>query len=180
LRRHGFAKNLLWLKDRRASPGTRQHGRLCAGAGGGRVAQPLTERFLDISGYQGLGSLEFKWDARARRFVIIEPTVGRTDWQEEIATLNGLNLALIAYCDELGLPAPPERAVAAAAWRESFLHLGRGAGVAMACRDGYWRTDDPLPAFAFVLDLAWQSAQRLVSKPLLERRRPPFRRRRIA
>jgi D-aspartate ligase len=142
--------------------------------------QPLTERFLDIAGYQGLGSLEFKWDELARRFVIIEPTVGRTDWQEEIATLNGLNLALIAYCDELGLPAPPERAVAAAAWRESFLHLGRGPGVAMPTRDGYWRADDPLPAFAFVLDLVWRSAQRLVSKALLERRRPPFRRRRIA
>ncbi len=38
--------------------------------------------------YEGLGSLEFKWDAQGRRFLIIEPTVGRTDMQEEIPTLN--------------------------------------------------------------------------------------------
>ncbi len=144
------------------------------------LLRPLTERFIDISQYQGLGSLEFKWDAQNRRFVVIEPTVGRTDWQEEIATLNGLNLPLIAYCDELGLPAPPQRAVAAAAWRESCLHIGRGAAVAMPVYDGYWRNDDPLPAFAFILDRARRRVRRLFTQPLLKRRRLPFRRRRIA
>jgi predicted ATP-grasp superfamily ATP-dependent carboligase len=142
--------------------------------------QPLTERFLEISQYQGLGSLEFKWDARARRFVIIEPTVGRTDWQEEIATLNGVNLALIAYCSELGLPTPAPRPVAPAAWRESFLHLGCTARLSMRTYDGYWRVEDPLPALAFCIDLACRSAHRLFTQPMLERRKPPFRRRRIA
>ncbi len=142
--------------------------------------RPLTEKFLAVSEYQGLGSLEFKWDARARRFVIVEPTVGRTDWQEEIATLNGLNLPLITYCDELGLPAPPERGADAVAWRESFLHVGRGSSVAMPTYDGYWRSDDPLPLFAFFLELASRSARRFFTRPLLERRKLPFRRRRIA
>jgi len=141
---------------------------------------PLTERFLDISQYEGLGSLEFKWDARARRFVIIEPTVGRTDWQEEIATLNGLNLALIAYCYELGLPPPQQRHVAATAWRESFLHLKRCARLSMRTCDGYWRADDPLPALAFCVDVACRSLHRFFAQPRLERRKPPFRRRRIA
>ncbi len=144
------------------------------------LLQPLTEKFLDVSEYEGLGSLEFKWDARARRFIIIEPTVGRTDWQEEIATLNGLNLPLIAYCDELGLPAPPDGRAAPAAWRESFLHFRRGSSAAMPIHDGYWRSDDPLPLCVFFLELASRSAHRLFTQPLLERRRPPFRRRRIA
>jgi D-aspartate ligase len=144
------------------------------------LLRPLTEKFLDLSHYEGLGSLEFKWDARARRFVIIEPTVGRTDWQEEIATLNGLNLPLIAYRYELGLPPPPQPAVSAAAWRESFVHLGRGAGLGLRAFDGYWRLDDPLPALAFCVDIAWRKTRRLLSRPLFERRKPPFRRRRIA
>jgi predicted ATP-grasp superfamily ATP-dependent carboligase len=144
------------------------------------LLRPLTEKLLDLSHYEGLGSLEFKWDAQARRFVIIEPTVGRTDWQEEIATLNGLNLPLIAYRYELGLPAPPQLAVSAVAWRESFVHLGRGAGLGLRAYDGYWRFDDPLPALAFGVDLAWRNARRVLSRPLFERRKPPFRRRRIA
>jgi predicted ATP-grasp superfamily ATP-dependent carboligase len=142
---------------------------------------PLTERFLDISQYQGLGSLEFKWDSRARRFVIIEPTVGRTDWQEEIATLNGLNLALIAYCHELGVTVPSERGGGgAAAWRESFLHLGSCAELGERIYDGYWRFDDPLPAVVFCVDVALRGVRRLFTRRVFERRKPPFRRRRIA
>jgi len=141
---------------------------------------PLTERFLDVSGYQGLGSLEFKWDSRARRFVIIEPTVGRTDWQEEIATLSGVNLPLIAYCHEVGLPNPAERATGAAAWRESLFYLRRCADVSERTYDGYWRGDDPLPAIAFFVDQIVRGSRRLLTRPLLERRKPPFRRRRIA
>jgi hypothetical protein len=144
------------------------------------LLRPLTEKFIDLAQYEGLGSLEFKWDARARRFVIIEPTVGRTDWQEEIATLNGVNLALIAYCYELGLPVPLPRATGAAAWRQSFLHLGRGSGLGMRTYDGYWRLDDPLPALAFCIDLAFRKARRLLTQPLVERRKAPFRKRRIA
>jgi D-aspartate ligase len=144
------------------------------------LLRPLTERFLEASRYDGLGSLEFKWHAATARFVIIEPTVGRTDWQEEIATLNGLNLALIAYRYELGLMAPHEPAVDPVAWRESFLHLRRRSGLGGRTRDGYWRIDDPLPALAFYVDVALRSVRRLFRRPTLERRKPPLRRRRIA
>jgi predicted ATP-grasp superfamily ATP-dependent carboligase len=141
---------------------------------------PLTEKFLDIAQYRGLGSLEFKWDSRGRRFVIIEPTVGRTDWQEEIATLNGVNLPLIAYCHELGLAVPAQRSVNAAAWRESIRHIARCVDLGERIYDGYFRVDDPLPAFVFCFNFAVRNVHRLFAQPLFERRKPPFRRRRIA
>jgi len=144
------------------------------------LLQPLTEKFIALTDYQGLGSVEFKWDSRTRRFVIIEPTVGRTDWQEEIATFNGVNLPLAAYCHELDLPLPAETAVNAAAWRESFLHLARCSELRESVYDGYWRFDDPLPALAFFGGLILRRSHRLFAHPLLERRKPPFRRRRIA
>jgi len=37
---------------------------------------------------------------------MVEPTIGRTDYQEEVATLNGINLPYAAYCSELELPFP--------------------------------------------------------------------------
>jgi D-aspartate ligase len=123
--------------------------------------RPLTEKFLDVSQYEGLGSLEFKWDPRGRRFVIIEPTVGRTDSQEEIATLNGLNLALIAYCYELGEPIPKQECVNAVAWRESFRSIRFRSRSGMHTYDGYWRVDDPLPALAYCIDLPVRAVRRL-------------------
>ncbi len=83
---------------------------------------------------------------------MVEPTVGRTDWQEEIATLCGVNIPLAAYRHELGLPAvPDEVSHAPTAWRATFvdrppLHL-RIARTRMV--DGYFRWDDPLPALKF-------------------------------
>ncbi len=94
--------------------------------------------------------------------------------------MNGVNLPLIAYCCELGLPAPPQRHVDTAAWRESFRHLGRCSELAVRAYDGYWRIDDPMPALAFCVEFARRSAPRLFARPVLERRKPPFRRRRIA
>ena len=144
------------------------------------LLRPVTEKFLDITGYRGLGSLEFKWDARRGCFVIIEPTVGRTDWQEEIATLNGVNLPLIAYCDELGLTAPAEETVDAAAWRHSLLHLGRATDIRERLYDGYFRLNDPLPGLAFSLDFALHCGRRLLSRQWSERRKAHSSKRRIA
>ena len=124
----------------------------CAAAPEAREAlEPMTEAFCDAVGYEGMGSVEYKWDSGARRFVIIEPTVGRTDWQEEIATLCGANIPLDAYRHELELPllarAPAARNVI---WRSSCLELLKvGAPklpAAAKLHDGYWRRDDPMPA----------------------------------
>jgi D-aspartate ligase len=142
------------------------------------MLRPLTEKFLDLSQYEGLGSLEYKWDPRRRRFVIIEPTVGRTDSQEEIATSNGLNLPLIAYRYELGLPIPERRQVNAVAWRESFRTIRVGSRVGTRIYDGYWRQNDPLPALAHGIDLAVRAGGRLTQR--LRPARLPFRRHRTA
>lgn len=123
--------------------------------------RPLTEKFLDVTQYEGLGSLEYKWDAGSRRFVIIEPTVGRTDLQEEIATLNGLNLPYIAYCDALGMPLPDQMQASPVAWRESFRSIRAGSGARMPTYDGHWRLDDPLPALAYCVDLLFRAIRRL-------------------
>jgi len=115
------------------------------------ILEPMTEAFLETVDYAGMGSMEYKWDRTNRRFVIIEPTVGRTDWQEEIATLCGVNIPLEAYRHELELPPEPrlrpstDRVV----WRASIWErlkterptLPRNAVI----YDGYWRLDDPMP-----------------------------------
>ncbi len=109
-----------------------------------------TRQFIDQVGYRGLGSLEFKQDATRNRLAIIEPTVGRTDWQSEIATLGGINLPLLLYRSELGDAPPPPPPQAPAAWRSSAGHrLARSGGTQVV--DGYFRWEDPLPAIYYYL-----------------------------
>lgn len=66
----------------------------------------LTERIWTRVGFKGLGSMEYKMRPDGGGPVIMEPTVGRTNYQNEIAVLNGVNIPLIAYCDLAGLPPP--------------------------------------------------------------------------
>jgi D-aspartate ligase len=114
--------------------------------------EALTERLIDEVGFFGIGSIEYKWHPEEKRFLIVEPTVGRTDWQEEIATLCGTNIPLAAYCNEAGLSLNPAASGARqVAWRET---IGCGwprnvCGRPMRMYDGYWRIDDPLPAVAY-------------------------------
>ena len=70
------------------------------------ILGPLTEAFFRQVGVTGIGGIEYKKDARTGAFLMIEPTVGRVDRQEEVATLNGVNIPLAAYCYELDLPMP--------------------------------------------------------------------------
>jgi predicted ATP-grasp superfamily ATP-dependent carboligase len=73
------------------------------------AAAALTEtttRFFREQGVVGLAGMEYKWRATTQEFVMIEPTIGRTDYQEEIATLNGVNLPLAAYRQALGRAVP--------------------------------------------------------------------------
>jgi D-aspartate ligase len=114
--------------------------------------EELTRSILERVDFVGFGSIEYKWDPASERFVIIEPTVGRTNWQEEIATLSGVNLPLAGYCYECGLPppiqTPPERPVV---WRASYLEQMKVGSPVIppdsVIVDGYWRRDDPMPAF---------------------------------
>jgi len=86
---------------------------------------------------------------------MIEPTVGRINYQEEVASLHGVNIPLAAYRYELGLTAlPVERASDLLIWRDppaywrsvvasrSFSDQAPpGARAKSAC----WRWEDPVP-----------------------------------
>ena len=107
-----------------------------------------TQAFVTYSHYHGIGGLEFKRHRRTGQFVVVEPTVGRTDWQEEIATLCGVNIPVIAYRTALGEPVESVGAIdPAVAWRASFRYRPRAGALPPGTRivDGYFRRADPLP-----------------------------------
>ncbi|TPH13298.1 hypothetical protein [Litorilituus lipolyticus] len=57
----------------------------------------ITASFANKIAYQGLLGMEFKYDDVRKGYYMIEPTVARTDYQHEIATLSGHNLLLQLY-----------------------------------------------------------------------------------
>lgn len=73
----------------------------------------LTTKIFDEVGYRGLGSVEYKVRPDGR-LVIMEPTVGRTNYQNEVAVVNGVNLPAIAYYDAAGMRPELERILDAA------------------------------------------------------------------
>lgn len=117
----------------------------------------LTTRFFRDTGVIGMASMEYKRDTRSGDYRMVEPTIGRTDYQEEVATLNGSNLPFAGYCAELGLPvlapAPPAHP---RAWRVRSEDLqsaalqgqnaGSGFGDARKIVDACWRWSDPAPS----------------------------------
>lgn len=140
--------------------------------------EPFTAAFIELCDYRGLGSLEFKWDPARRIFVVIEPTVGRTDWQEEMATLSGVNIPLVAYRDLIGSPdSQPIRPTQPIAWQESWRHWrGRSAlKPRLPIYDGYWRINDPMPGLVYygngALFFARQMTRRFFAATPTTRRR---------
>lgn len=131
--------------------------------------EDLTNRFFGEVGMVGLCSMEYKRDLRDGRFYMVEPTVGRTDFQEEIATLNGVNIPFAAYCGELGLPLRSVRRVRrAVGWRDpigdSQTRAVSGTAAVkpgVALRNAYWRWYDPMPFVALQLERAWGRWSRL-------------------
>jgi predicted ATP-grasp superfamily ATP-dependent carboligase len=108
----------------------------------------VTRRYCARVGYVGVGGLELKRDRRSGRFVLVEPTVGRTDWQEEIATLSGVNIPLAAYRTALDQPCEPRAPrTGPVAWRSSWAHRAPPGELPPGVRlvDGYFRRTDPLP-----------------------------------
>jgi len=112
----------------------------------------ITMRLTALTGYAGLGGLEFKRDAKTGKFIIIEPTVGRTDWQEEIASLSGTNIPMAAFLYATGQPVPRiDGSPGQVAWRTSLKHRAPADLLVANVRisDGYWRASDPLPGLLF-------------------------------
>lgn len=130
--------------------------------------EPITTQFFREQGVIGLAGMEYKWRAATQEYVMIEPTIGRTDHQEEIASLNGVNLPLAAYCDAMGTPWPPIATLdVPRAWKDPTADANAAAvgaeiahpvppGVRLV--DALWRADDPLPA---VLDLGHRALAKL-------------------
>ena len=114
-----------------------------------------TGRFFATVGYTGMGSIEFKRNPGDERFYMIEPTVARTDYQEEVATLNGINIPLAAYCKRAGLAQPqPGEAPHYVVWRESATDRWSAQAQRQPRRrcgrtvDALWRWYDPAPGLA--------------------------------
>lgn len=117
----------------------------------------LTADFFRQVGFTGMGSMEYKRDVRDGRFYMVEPTVARTDFQEEVATVNGVNLPFFAYCHELALPVPPLKPTnPPQIWRETQIDRWskQESGIAedeafqkLKVVDAHWRWHDPRPWF---------------------------------
>lgn len=135
----------------------------------------MTARFFQAAGVIGMASMEYKRDSRSGEFRMVEPTVGRTDYQEEVATLNGVNLPHAAWCSELGLPFPAptvcerpvvwrvrseDRQSAGAQGQPAGQGYPRGSHVA----DALWRWRDPLPGLAQNWQHIRQALRRRTSK----------------
>jgi D-aspartate ligase len=118
------------------------------------ILQPLTEAFFKRMSFVGMGGIEFKRDGRTGEFLMIEPTVGRIDGQEEVATLHNANIPLAAYLHEIGSPGlrvaedPPP-----VIWRDFFSHrrsVRRNHSLppkpGTRVYDAYWRREDPIPS----------------------------------
>lgn len=65
--------------------------------------EKLSTRFFTTIGFRGFCSMEFKKNSDTGEFLIVEPTVGRTDWQSDISTINGIPIPYIGYRDIVGL-----------------------------------------------------------------------------
>jgi predicted ATP-grasp superfamily ATP-dependent carboligase len=121
--------------------------------------EDLTIRFFEFVGVKnGFASMEYKRDQRDGRFVMVEPTVGRTDGQVEISALCGINLCHVAYCDIAGLQRPPLKLDPTHVWRDEFKDFlsARISGTSFSYPPGhrvhnaYWRWGDPAPALFII------------------------------
>lgn len=111
-----------------------------------------TQAFFAAAHFQGMGSLEFKRHARTGEFYMIEPTACRTDYQSELATLNGVNLPAVQFADQMRLPLPAAAPTHRFGWRDPGA-VASGAKVPKSGKgwqaiDAVWRRGDPGPWLA--------------------------------
>lgn len=121
--------------------------------------EALTSQFVNATGYVGLIGMEFKYDANRGGYFMIEPTVGRTDYQHEIATLSGTNLlaAIIAFF--AGLPVTAAKTTRKVVWYDEIADanaLAHGAPTNL-CTDyvqvaAVRRCNDPKPGISAFLN----------------------------
>lgn len=138
----------------------------------------ITTRFFESAGVVGMAGMEYKRDVRNGEFRMVEPTIGRTDFQEEVATLNGTNIPYAAYCSELGLPIPvPTKIEYCVVWRvqseDSQSAAAQNQRIADAWPrrsrviDGLWRWGDPIP---FATECMQRAMHQRSSEPVVRSR----------
>lgn len=112
--------------------------------------------FFAGTGITGPASLEVKMDAAGVPW-IIEPTVGRTDFWLDLCIANGVDLPVIEYRHQAGLPLPECKQVDDVVWlnpdrdRGCLLwylrHIGKASRIGRRLRFTYLDRLDPGPFF---------------------------------
>ncbi|WP_310565118.1 hypothetical protein [Hydrogenophaga sp.] len=125
----------------------------------------LTNAFAQATGYVGQMGMEFKHDVRRGGFYMVEPTVGRTDYQHEIATLSGCNVLDMMVEHLAGAPVGRSGPAQAVVWYDE---VSDAKALAAGAPDrlfsdrprvaAVWRPRDPMPTLA---DLAQRASGRL-------------------
>jgi predicted ATP-grasp superfamily ATP-dependent carboligase len=127
-----------------------------------------TRRLLAALNFTGIAEVEYKWDARARDYKLIE--VNPRPWDQHcLGAASAVDLMHLAYCDHAGLPMPEVRAqfhprkwVAEDAFVMTALRMlwRRERGFADLLRHArghrqyaIWSARDPLPFAAYVARL---------------------------
>lgn len=137
----------------------------------------LTTKFFHDVGVIGMAAMEYKRDARSGAFRMVEPTVGRTDYQAEVATLNGVNLPYAAYCAALDMnPLPSRQASRSLAWRVRSEDVpsaraqnqrpDEGFEAFDGIADAVWRWSDPMPGLVNISHRAKQTLRTRAARML--------------
>jgi len=112
----------------------------------------LTDAFVKATGFVGQMGMEFKYDARRGGFYMVEPTVGRTDYQHEIATLSGCNVLSMMVAHLAGQQVPARSRAREVIWYDEVadaLALAAGAPNQLfrnrKAVAAVWRSSDPMP-----------------------------------
>jgi D-aspartate ligase len=125
-----------------------------------------TKRLLQDIGFAGVAEVEYKWDASAGEYKLIE--INSRPWdQHRLGASCGIDLIYLAYCEHAGLPAPSAaRGVPGTKWvaedtlattvlqllwrrdprLRSLLRHARGNRIY-----GIWSLRDPLPFLVYLL-----------------------------
>ncbi|WP_287461032.1 hypothetical protein [Accumulibacter sp.] len=131
----------------------------------------MTWIFFRQVAFVGMGNMEYKRDSREGRFHMVEPSVGRTDFQQEVATVNGVNIPFAAYCAETAAALPSWQCLQPAKIRrdpvvDRWSAEEQGSASALPAADlvdAYWRANDPMPWCALICERVRGRCQMLLS-----------------
>lgn len=142
----------------------RSTGRTCScapynGSHHAKITQLTNDFFNSIPDFKGFCSIEFKYDEKRETFYLIEPSVGRTDFQQEIATLNNENIPFKAYLDQVNIQHDMFKpdSLPAQIWYDSSVEKWAKEEAydtlldsSFARKSAYFRWRDPMPSVEMI------------------------------